>query len=190
MPSSRIFFKAERLVSPYPGLQLPAGLSFEIGPGLTLLRGGDGRGKTTVLRLIAGSAAICCFETPADEAHDAFVACAWLAARRRLFSHWQADVEADLIDRFGLAEHMDKPMFMLSTGSRRKVGLLAAAASGAALTLIDTPFAALDASACRVLGGLLAEAANSRDRAWVLADYERPASLVGVEFAGVIDLGD
>ena len=192
MPGPRIFLKAERLASPYPGLQLPAGLAFEIGPGLTLLRGGDGRGKTTLLHLIAGIARrspeqTLCFETPADAAHDDVVVRIWLAARCAQFTTWQSDVEADLIERFALAEHLDKPMFMLSTGSRRKVGLLAAAASGAALTLIDMPFAALDARSGRVLTALLAEAAAGTDRAWVIADHECPANL---SLSALIDLGD
>ncbi|CAN5272631.1 N/A [soil metagenome] len=201
MPGSRIFFKTEHLASPYPALQLPADLSFEIGPGLSLLRGGDGRGKSSVLRMIAGSLApgagvvlrnaeSIFFETPADEAHDAVVVRAWLLARCGRFTGWRADVEAALIQRFALAEHLDKPMFMLSTGSRRKVGLVAAAASGAALTLLDTPFAALDGSSRQVLTMLLAEAAGSSDRAWVIADHERPVSLAGVAFSGQIDLGD
>jgi len=202
MTGAVVLFTAAQLGFSYSGHTVVQGLSFQIGPGLSLLRGGDGRGKTSVLRLIAGHLApgagtVCrsaettlYFESPADAAHDAVVARTWLAARRSRYTGWQAEVAADLIQRFALAEHLDKPMFMLSTGSRRKVGLVAAAASGAALTLIDLPFAALDASASRVLTALLAEAAASAERAWVIADYERPTSLAGVEFAGVIDLGD
>ena len=179
-----------------------ADLSFTLQPGLTLLQGGEGRGKTSLLRLIAGRlmpsagsiqrrAATVYFEMPADSAHDAVVAHAWLDARRRMFSGgWQADVEIDLIERFGLATHIDKPMFMLSTGSRRKVGLVAAAASGAALTLVDMPFAALDASAVRVLTAVLAEANACTHRAWVIADYVCPPSLASLPLSAVIDLGD
>ena len=193
------FFSARQLAFSHPGRPVLAGLSFTLQPGLTLLRGGEGRGKTSLLRLMADSllpsggsahraAETIYFDTPDDPAHDAVVARTWLDARRS--ASWQAEVELDLIERMGLAAHIDKPMFMLSTGSRRKVGLVAAAASGAALTLIDTPFAALDASSCRVLAAVLAEAAARTDRAWVIADYGCPPSLVGLPFSAVIDLGD
>ena len=193
------FLSASKLAFSYPGRPVLANLSFTLQPGLSLLRGGEGRGKTSVLRLIAGrlvpsagaihrAAESVYFEDPADPAHDAVVARAWLDTRRG--AGWQAADEADLIERFGLAAHIDKPMFMLSTGSRRKVGLVAAAASAAALTLIDTPFAALDASSGRVLTAMLAEAAAHNDRAWVIADYVCPPSLVNLPFAAVIDLGD
>ncbi len=64
-------------------------LSFAIGPGLTLVRGGDGRGKTTLLRLMAGelepgSGAVAAPSgpphrpDPLDPAHEASRARDWL----------------------------------------------------------------------------------------------------------------
>ena len=149
--TGRSLFEAENLAFSYPGLDLLNDLSFAIKPGLTLLRGGSGRGKKTLLRLISGElqassglvmrrAKTQWCEDPADPGSDDIVASAWLAARRPRFSQWQVDLEADLIEGFGLSPHIDKPLYMLSTGSRRKVGLLGAAASGAELTLIDHIF--------------------------------------------------
>lgn len=186
----------------HPGVRLFDDLSFEVVPGLTLIRGGEGRGKTTLLHLLAGRLApergrvqladgtTVYHETPGDADHDPVVARAWLAARRAQHPGWHAGVEAALIDGLRLAEHIDKPMYMLSTGSRRKVGLVGAAASGATLTLVDTPHAALDLASSRVVNELLREAADDRRRAWVLADYERPATLAAVALAGLVDLGD
>ena len=37
---------------------------------------------------------------------------------------------ADLVDGFGLAEHLHKPLYMLSAGSRRKLGLLGPVITG------------------------------------------------------------
>lgn len=170
-------------------------LSFVLRPGLSLVRGGEQRGKTSLLHLIATTAEAqglsCCFETPADPAHDALLARAWLAQRQQRFAPgWQTPLAAALIEAFRLDEHFDKPLYMLSTGSRRKIGLVAAAASGARLTLLDTPYAALDARSGRLLSELLAEAAVDRQRAWVLADYELPAALAGLPLAANIDLGD
>ncbi len=175
------------------------GLSFAVRPGLTLVRGGEGRGKTTLLRLMAGTLAPTAgrierladglwFEEMADPAHDDVAVQAWLDARRARFPGWNAGVAAALIDAFALGPHAAKPMFMLSTGSRRKAGLVGAAASGAALTLLDMPFAALDAPSRRVVCELLADAARG-DRAWVVADHEPAPCLDGVPLAA-IDLGD
>ncbi|MEO8296766.1 MAG: ATP-binding cassette domain-containing protein [Burkholderiales bacterium] len=193
--------EAQDIAYALPGIELLSGLSFTLRPGLTLVRGGDGRGKTTLLRLIAGvlqpsrgtlrsRAATLSFEQPAEPMHDAVITRAWLTARQRHHAHWQAGLAAELIDAFDLTPHLDKPLYMLSTGSRRKVGWVAAAASGAQLTLLDMPFAALDRPSCNVLTARLAKAAAQADRAWVIADYERPEGLAGVALAGLIDLGD
>lgn len=195
-----LLLQAHDLGFAHPGHTLFAGLSFDIAPGLSLVRGGDGRGKTTLLRLIAGEiapsagriecdAAPVFFETPADPAHDDVIVSDWLAARQQRFGGWRADLAAELISGFGLAEHLAKPMFMLSTGSRRKAGLVAAAASCAPLTLVDMPYAALDAPSSRRLTRLLADAAAQATRAWVIADHERPDALAGLRLA-VVDLGD
>lgn len=162
------------------------------GPGLSFVRGGEGRGKTRLLAQLAAQAAAegrsVWLEQPADAAHDAVVARDWLAQRQG--PQWSPAVAAALVQAFALAEHLDKPLYMLSAGSRRKLGLLGAAASGAALTLLETPYAALDGRSARVLTELLAEAAEGRERAWVLADYELPAGLAGVRLAATVDLGD
>lgn len=200
-PSAQPLCRVHELGFSHPGHTLFAGLSFAIGPGLTLVRGGDGRGKTTLLRLIAGEiapsagrierdASSVFFEAPADPTHDAVIVRDWLAARQQRFEGWRAEMAHELIEDFGLAEHIDKPMFMLSTGSRRKVGLLAAAASQAPLTLVDMPYAALDAPSSRRLTRLLADAAAYPTRGWVIADHHVPAGLASADGLAVVDLGD
>lgn len=180
---------------------LLTGLNWTLPAGLSLVCGGEGRGKRTLLRLMAGSltptagrltrqARTVFHEQVADPAHDAQVARDWLAERQARHADWSEPVSARLAEALGLGEHLDKPLYMLSSGSRRKVGLVAAAASGAALTLVEQPFAALDARSCRVLTELFTEAATNRERAWVLADYAPPASLAHLPWACVVDLGD
>ncbi|MFZ2987041.1 ABC transporter ATP-binding protein [Ideonella sp.] len=185
-----------------PNGQMRAAFSLTLQPGLSVLLGGEGRGKSHTLNAIAGVAGstsggpgrtqglLISLESPADPSLDQLTVLAHLAARRACFVTWQADVEAALVGAWALAEHLHKPMFMLSTGSRRKVGLVAAAASGAPITLLDTPFAALDARSSRILCEVLAEAAQRRDRAWLLADYVLPSGLRGVPLMAVVNLGD
>jgi ABC-type transport system involved in cytochrome c biogenesis ATPase subunit len=177
-----------------PGQDAP--LSFALRPGLTFISGGEGRGKSSLLRLIADAARAqglsVWLEHPADAAHDQQVARAWLDERRAAATdaRWNDALQAALVQAFALDEHLDKPLYMLSAGSRRKLGLVGAAASGAAVTLLDVPFAAIDMRSARVLGELLADAAEDETRAWVLADYALPAVLDDVKLASEIELGD
>lgn len=192
---------AHQLGFDHPGHTVFDRLDLRLMPGLSLLRGGDGRGKTTVLRVLAGEvpptrgridqpAASCCLGHPPDASNDRTPAQAWLAAQARQHRHWNARLAADLVEGFALAEHLAKQVHMLSTGGRRKLGLVAAIASGAALTLLDTPYAAIDADAARLLSEVLLEAADDPRRAWLIADGERPKWLAKARWAGLIDLGD
>lgn len=200
-----VLLAAEALNLAWPG-QPPlfaAPLHFTLRPGLALVQGGELRGKTTLLRLIAGElapgsgtllrapGATVFFEQPARPALDPTVARQWLLSLRALHPRWEADVEAALASAFRLEEHLDKPFYMLSAGSRRKVGLLAAAASGATLTLLDMPYAALDSASCQALTALLRDAATgAQGRAWVLADYTLPTGLAASALMARVDLGD
>jgi heme exporter protein A len=71
-----------------------------------------------------------------------------------------------------LNDHVSKSMYMLSAGSKRKVWLAAAFASGATLTLLDEPFAALDKASINFLMERLERFNQNTHRAWVIADYE------------------
>jgi len=184
------------------GVRLLDGLSADIRAGLTLVRGGDGRGKTTLLRLLAGEvepvrgqverlAPLTFWADPrGDGADSTITARQWLADQRARFPAWRDDVAAGLCAAFALDIHAHKGLFMLSTGTRRKVGLVAAFASDAPLTLLDTPMAALDTRSREVVGQLLDEAADHPQRAFVVADYALPPGLDEGRLAALIDLGD
>ena len=189
-----------------------SGFSARVPAGVTLLRGGESTGKTTLLRLFAGELPASqgqleihgiglagqaqayrhqVFRTdPRSEALDAISAADWFKALGQTCPGFQHDAVAPLAEALALTPHLAKPLYMLSAGSRRKVWLAAAFASGAALTLLDEPFAALDLASVRVVLGLLREAAQAAPisgRAWVVADYTAPAD---VPLASVIDLGE
>lgn len=204
--------RVDGLAFSYPQRVLFDGWSASIGPGVTLVRGGDGVGKTSLLRLLAGDLAAQAGELqiwdvslqaqPEDYRRSVF----WIDPRTDAFdtisvnqffdqqrAKWPGFLPADavawtdLLAGLSLSEHLDKPLYMLSTGSKRKVWLAAAFAAGAALTLLDDPFAALDKASIRYVLQLLAQAVHWLDRALVVAHYEAPP---GVALARVIDLGD
>jgi ABC-type proline/glycine betaine transport system ATPase subunit len=57
------------------------------------------------------------------------------------------------------------------------VGLVAALASGATVTLLDQPFVSLDQTSIRNLQVFLANLGLNPGRVWLIADYEKPAHL-------------
>jgi ABC-type multidrug transport system ATPase subunit len=193
----------------YPECALFQGLSLQVPAGVTLLRAGDGRGKTTLLRLLAGDLTADAGDLrlngvllkthragyqqqvfwvePRTSDFDAVTATDYFASLHSIYPQWNHAALATLLDGLSLAPHVDKPMYMLSTGSKRKVWLAAAFASGAALTLLDDPLAALDKPSIRCVTHTLAQAAQTAQRAFVVAHYE---PLAGVPLAATLDLGD
>jgi ABC-type multidrug transport system ATPase subunit len=87
---------------------------------------------------------------------------------------WNPDLQENLAEALGMNAQLDKRLDMLSSGRRRKVMLVAALASGATVTLLDQPFAALDRVSILVIHGFLQEAAEHTSRAWIVADHTAP----------------
>jgi len=207
--SNSAILQAEGLSFSYPGHVLFKNLSFRILPGLTWVRGGDGQGKSTLLRLLAGVQPADHGELsvkgirladqpqayrqnvfwmePRSEAFDPLTPQAYFEALKPRFANFDDALLEDLIEGFSLAPHREKSLFMLSTGSKRKVWLAGAIASGAEIILLDDPFAALDKPSMDFVWQLLASATKQTTRAWVVSHYEHPEDLA---LTGLIDLGD
>jgi len=178
----------------WPGIPLFHNLNLTLPEGLSAVWGDESTGKTTLLRLLSGDLApdsgsivvhgttqslgTQVFRTePRSDALDAVSAQSWWASLHLQYPNFNASLAADLARGFALDPHIEKPMYMLSAGSKRKVWLCAAFAAGTPLTLIDEPFAALDMASIRFLHGLLGEASNHAGRAWVVADHAAPDGL-------------
>ncbi|MFZ9407021.1 MAG: ABC transporter ATP-binding protein [Burkholderiaceae bacterium] len=168
------------------------GLNVRIGPGLALIRGGEGRGKTSLLRRIAAAPGITTsWQDPGTPLDDQSVARDWLKAQALRQPGWDPVLEQEALEGFRLHEHLDKRLFMLSSGTTRKLMLAATLASQAECILLSLPFGALDGRSRSYLAGLLARRAkDARGRCCVLADYEWPIELSDVPPSVVIDLGD
>ena len=149
--------------------------------GLVAVTGDEGVGKTHLLRCLGGDLAPPPEQAPGTDAlwldlslpgqDELMPRQVWDALRQRC-PRWDPALQQDLAEALGLEPHLEKRLSMLSTGSRRKVALVGLLASGATVTCLDQPFAALDAASASVLRGFLAEAADHAVRTWVVADYE------------------
>ena len=184
-----------------------SGLDLVIPAGVTLVQGDEQTGKTTLLRILSGDLmpssgwvetqgvrsdqqpeayAQKVFRTdPLATSLDQTSPAQWFETLPARYPLFNAGVLAALVENFGLPPHMHKPLYMLSAGSRRKVWLSAAFASGAALVLIDQPFAALDGPSIRLLREVLQDFSDQSARACVIADYEEPE---GVSLSSTLDL--
>ena len=186
---------------------LLADWSASVGAGVTLLHGDTGSGKSTLLRLMAGALPAnggrltlagvhldedakgyrrkLFFCDPATDAFDQRTARDTTALLSVGDARFDEDRWQSLVEGFALAPHLDKPMYMLSTGSKRKVWLAAALASCRALVLLDEPTGGLDAASVNCLWRELMHAAGQAGRAVVIASAER---INRVPLAGVIEL--
>lgn len=174
---------------------IAAGWNAAIGPGVTLLYGDTGAGKSALLQVIAGVLPATkgrltvagtsldaspeayrrsvFFVDPSTDRFDQVTARDCTATLREGDAHFDEDLWQTLVEGFSLPPHIDKPMYMLSTGSKRKVWLAAALASGRPLVLLDEPTAALDAGSVRCLWGALADLAAEPGRAFIVASAAR-----------------
>ncbi|MBM3361907.1 MAG: ATP-binding cassette domain-containing protein [Betaproteobacteria bacterium] len=187
---------------PASGRPLLHHISAEIPAGVTLITGDEGCGKTTLLQLLAGERqaqagqiltdrpvspqelqALSCWHDVRDTRFDA-------VAVSELFQQWvPAEEQAHLpplIDGLDLAPHLNKPLYQLSTGGRRKVLIAASLARSCRLILLDQPFSALDTPSMGFLRRQFAARAARRDQALVIADYTAPE---GVPLAATLELG-
>lgn len=184
-------------------------LDFILPAGVTAVVGDEGQGKTSLLRLLAahlqptgGQMTLhsphcqwpvqttdyqhqvfwCDLSLPGQD-NDTVQAC-WDAWRMR-YPRFDDALLQQLMPALSLTEHTHKQLFMLSTGSRRKVAIAGALASGAAVTLLDQPFVSLDAVSIQEVLNFLQDMSAHPTRAWVVADYTAPA---GVDLASLIAL--
>jgi ABC-type multidrug transport system ATPase subunit len=193
-------------------LQCPlfTGLTLHAPPGVTMVRGGDGAGKTTLLRLLAGHLAAQAGDLkiqqvslkdqpsayrkqvfwvePRSTSFDNISATDYFASLHAAYPQFDYPTIGALAEGLSLSEHLHKPMYMLSTGSKRKVWLAAAFASGAALVLLDDPFTALDKPSIAYVKQLLGNVAQQTARAYVVTGYDA-AALGDVPLVATLDLG-
>lgn len=157
-------------VRPLPDLPSP------LPSGLIAVIGDEGTGKTRLLRKLGDPAshpqASAIWLDLALPGHDDETPAEVWEALRASHPGWQPGVQEELIDALSLQPHLDKQLFMLSTGSRRKVALVGLLSAGARVTCLDQPYAALDLASVKALREFLKGLSGHPTRTWVIADYE------------------
>ncbi len=180
-PLRQKVLQIQRLTGGPHSTQLFTDQDVQIPAGLTAVTGDEGTGKTSLLRLLAGDLPLQTGTRPAVDAlwlnlslpgHDEDTPEQVWAALHKQCPQWSAVLQAALVQALSLQVHLDKKLFMLSTGSRRKVGLVALLSCGATLTCIDQPYVSLDQVSIQVVRDFLNDMADHPTRAWLVADYE------------------
>jgi ABC-2 type transport system ATP-binding protein len=175
------------LTKRYRGVTAVNDVSFALeGPGIHGLLGRNGAGKTTLMQLISGqefasagslkvfgehpveNAAVLtrmCFIKESQVYPDGFKARHVLRAAPWFFANWNQELADQLVEDFRLP--LNRVVKKMSRGQKSSLGAIIGIASRAELTLLDEPYAGLDAVARRLF----------YDR--LLADYaEHPRTIV------------
>lgn len=152
-----------------------AGLSFAVSPGrMLVLRGPNGSGKTSLLRLCAGllpaaQGHLAWQGQRVEDAHGLARHLAWLGHAEALkpaltvrenLSFWarfagQAGAVDAALAALDLVALADLPARFLSAGQRRRVALARLVAADRKLWLLDEPTTALDSAAVALFAALL-----------------------------------
>lgn len=188
-PSPPTLLSLQDLHLAYPGAPAPVfeGLTADLSAGVGLVCGDEGSGKSSLLALLAGhiQPTAGSMRLAGEPLQAQQVACMDPLHAQRQQQVAQAVLDEcvpaalrqhlpELIRGLDLAPHLAKPLYQLSTGSRRKVFLAAALARQARLTVLDQPFIALDRPSVDFLCAHFRDWAGSRERLLLIADYLPP----------------
>ncbi len=134
--------------------QVLTGVSFTLTPGdCLILRGPNGIGKSTLLRVLAGLGPLASGTldlNPDDVVYSGHLdAVKFQLTVRENLAFWAGvygtDQTTEVITRFGLTDLKDRLAANLSAGQKRRLGLARMALSGRSIWLMDEPTTSLDA---------------------------------------------
>lgn len=173
-----------------------ANFSLALGPGITWLRGANGKGKTTLLKLLAGALApsagtirLGALDIAADplayRLHSFYCGAdtpdlPWLTVQEWLDLHLALypAAEVQLLNKqlgaFGISDVLAQAVTTLSLGQHKKLQLALALTLPVRLLLVDEPFNGLDAAGMAYLHAQLTERAEAKAACIVLTSHLDP----------------
>lgn len=172
------------------GVPVLEGLTFEVSPGEVLvLRGPNGVGKTSLLRVLAGLAEPLEGRVESEGAGYAAHADglkATLSVRENL-SFW-AELHgqglSDALERMNLAGLAERMAGSLSAGQKRRLGLARLLVTGRSLWLLDEPTVSLDTASVELFAGVVRDHVAAGGAAVIATHIS-----LGLEEARVLELG-
>jgi ABC-type multidrug transport system ATPase subunit len=193
-PSASAVLRVQAMSFSYPGRHVFTGWSAEFHAGLTWVRGSNGTGKSTLLKLLAGAlpalaghiavSGIDQAASPLDYRREVF----WCGPGAIAFDHlrpleyfafllglyprFDSLLAQTVAAELGLAPFMGKRLRELSTGTQRKVWLAAAFAAGTAAVLLDEPLTALDMRSVQNVRARLQGCSQDAATAWIVVSHE------------------
>ena len=186
----------------YPDKPLFRELQWSLPAGQLLhLRGGNGTGKTTLLRLLAGllrptGGEVCWnqqsiyYDLPAFQrqlcyvGHKSGITLSLTVRENCVFDlQWSPESPSmeDMLARFDMADLANTPCALLSQGQKRRVALLRIVMSNVRLWLLDEPFVALDEPSTRLLTTCLKQHLAEQGLIVLTSHQSLPADLTGYE---------
>jgi NitT/TauT family transport system ATP-binding protein len=145
------------------------------GCGLAVVMGASGRGKSTLLSLIAktelpDSGEISVDGTVSFSFQDDTLM-PWFSALENVAAVSDKETATHWLSLLGLEDALDKYPDELSGGMKQRVNLARCFAFGGDILLLDEPFRALDAALRETLAAVIAEQAQSKLVVMVTHDY-------------------
>jgi heme exporter protein A len=163
MAAADILLSVETLACRRGGRPVFSGVSFQVHAGEALVvKGANGSGKTSLLRLLAGlavpeSGSITRTQRVSFLGHANALKLSLTVAEN--LRYWRgvagASANTGVIAAFGLSALSDTPVRFLSQGQQRRVAMARACTADAHIWIFDEPTVGLDAEAVDILASLV-----------------------------------
>ncbi len=178
----------------YPERSIFFGWEHSFQSGVTWVKGSNGCGKTTLLKLLAGALKPSMGEIdlsginqsteplqyrqqiyycgPGPIVFDHLTPSEFFGFMRNLYPNCQEESLKQHIEGLNLMPFQDVQLKHLSTGTQRKVWLAFALAAETKATWLDEPFNAIDANSLEYLRAALGRCSKDLSKIWILASHQ------------------
>ena len=178
----------------YPERSIFSGWKHSFLSGVTWVKGSNGCGKTTLLKLLAGALKPSMGEIdlsginqsteplqyrqqiyycgPGPIVFDHLTPSEFFGFMLNLYPNSQEESLKQHIEGLNLMPFQDVQLKHLSTGTQRKVWLAFALAAETKATLLDEPFNAIDANSLEYLRAALGRCSKDLSKIWIVASHQ------------------